>query len=232
MKLQSPGYSKRPITLISSVGGFSQPAVEGIRSLHGLLQIIQPLELQRYEGDQLQDSQLVGEGISYRVYRAKDTKSQTSVAVKKVKLPEASANLLAFRSRITCILKDIEVMSHPPLAHHTNILNILGYGWEIGGEGPLPFIVTEYATLGTLRNYLLTNYIDERRRRELCHQTASGLHELHLSGIAHGDLKLENVLVIEADPDTARKKRVPVIAKLVRYALAKPFTVPYPYFQY
>ena len=232
MVLQSLGYSKRPVTLLSSVGGFSQPAVEGIKTLQHLLQSIQSLNLQRYEGGQLQDSHLVGEGISYKVYRAKDTSFQTFVAVKKVKLSVAPANLQAFRSRISCILKDIEVMSHLPLAQHPNILNIFGYGWDIGGEGPLPFIVTEYATLGTLRDYLLTTDTSARTRRELCYQTASGLHELHLSGIAHGDLKLENVLVVEADSDTVREKRVSVIAKLVRHLLARLFTVPCPRFEH
>ena len=120
-------------------------------------------------------------------------------------------------------------MSHLPLAHHAHILNILGYGWDIGGKRPLPFIVTEYATLGTLRDYLLSSDTTAKIRRELCYQTASGLHELHLSGIAHGDLKLENVLVVEADSKTSRNKNVPVVVKLVRRTLTTPFTVPYSY---
>lgn len=153
--------------------------------------------------------------MSYNVYRSTDAKSGLLVAVKKVKLPAAPANLIAFRSRIGCILKDIEVMSHLPLAKHPSILDILGYGWESIGEGPLPFIVTEYATLGTLREYLTKATTKARIRRELCHQVASGLHELHLSGVAHGDLKLENVLVVLAAADQVGPRRVPVLAKLV-----------------
>ncbi|KAL9118274.1 MAG: hypothetical protein Q9187_005183, partial [Circinaria calcarea] len=188
--------------------------VEGIRTLHDLLRLIRPLKLQRYEGAQLQQACFLGEGVSYNVYQSTDTKSGSLVAVKKVKLPAAPANLVAFRSRIACILKDIKVMSHLPLAQHSNILNILGYGWESGGEGPLPFIVTECATLGTLREHLTKSTTNARRRRELCHQVASGLHELHLSGVAHGDLKLENVLVALAAADQVGPRRVPVVAKL------------------
>ena len=153
--------------------------------------------------------------MSYNVYKSTDVRSGLVVAVKKVKLPSAPAGLTAFRSRIGCILKDIEVMSHLPLAQHPNILNILGYGWELKGEGPLPFIVTECATLGTLREYLTKSTTDARRRRELCYQVASGLHELHLSGVAHGDLKLENVLVVLAAADQVEPRKVPVLAKLV-----------------
>jgi len=137
------------------------------------------------------------------------------VAVKTVKLPAVPAPLSAFRGRIECILKDVEVMHHLPLMEHPNIINILGYGWELKGDGPFPFIVTEYASLGTLREYLTTGNSDARSRRELCYHVASGLHELHLSGVAHGDLKLENVLVVFAEPDVARERRIPVLAKLV-----------------
>ena len=212
-------HSNRPITLVSSVGGFSRPAIEGIRTLHDLLRSIKPLKLQRYEGAQLQEARFLGEGVSYNVYKSTDVRSGLVVAVKKVKLPPAPASLTAFRSRIGCILKDIEVMSHLPLAQHPNILNILGYGWESQGEGLLPFIVTECATLGNLREYLTKSTTDAKRRRELCYQVASGLHGLHLSGVAHGDLKLENVLVTLAAADQVGPRRgprrEPVLAKLV-----------------
>lgn len=62
---------------------------------------------------------------------------------------------------------------------------------------------------------LTTGNSDARSRRELCYHVASGLYELHLSGVAHGDLKLENVLVVFAEPDMAGERRFPVLAKLV-----------------
>ena len=201
--------------MLSSVGGFSRPAVDGIRTLQDLLRSIQPLKLRRYEGSQLQDHSFLGEGVTYSVSRSWDVRDGELVAVKTVKLPAAPAPLSTFRGRIECILKDVEVMHHLPLMEHRNVINLLGYGWELKGDGPLPFIVTEYASLGTLREYLTTESSDARSRRELCYHVASGLHELHLSGVAHGDLKLENVLVVFAEPDIARGRQVPVLAKLV-----------------
>lgn len=229
MVLQSLGHSNRPITLLSSVGSFSQPAVKGIKTLQNLLQLIQPLNLQRYDEGKLQDSQVVGGGISYKVYRAKDTNSRTLVAIKKVKLPAASANLQAFRSRISCILKDIELLSHLPLAHHANILNILGYGWGNKWKGATAIYRNRVRYFRHASRISPVNRHSAKIRRELCYQTASGLHELHLSGIAHGDLKLENILVVEADSNTLRNKKVPVIFKLVRHTLTTPFTVLYSY---
>ena len=100
----------------------------------------------------------------------------------------------AFHSRISCVLKDIEVMHHPPLATHQNVLNLFGYGWNLH-EGSIPFLITECAFHGTLREFLRNHALHARQRLKLCRDVTSGLLELHLSGIAHGDLKLDNVLV-------------------------------------
>jgi serine/threonine protein kinase len=86
-------------------------------------------------------------------------------------------------------------MSHGPLAGHENVLNILGYGWNFRGSGSIPFLVTEFASSGTLRDYLRSYRLPSRDRLLMCVNVARGLHELHLCGMAHGDLKLDNVLV-------------------------------------
>ena len=123
---------------------------------------------------------------------------------------------IPFQSRVGCILRDVKIMSHAPLAWHLNILNLLGYGWQSTGLNILPFVVTEYAPLGTLREYLLKGNTTARLRKRLCHQIPSGFHALHLSGVAHGDLKLENVLVTTVDGNLEKKPGVLVVAKLVR----------------
>lgn len=200
----------RPMTLVSSVGGFSQPATENIKTLHDLLNSIKPLKLKYFGSPQLQNPLFLGEGASYKVFRCQDVRSGSLVAVKKIKFSPENT-LSNFGARIGSILRDIEVMNHLPLLKHSNILSILGYGWEVRSDGVSPFIVTEYAKLGTMRQYLLGSKTSGSLRRELCYQVASALHELHLSGVAHGDLKLENVLV-ELD---SNDKRVPVRAILV-----------------
>ena len=86
-------------------------------------------------------------------------------------------------------------MHHEPLAKHPNIINLLGYGWQLQ-ESSIPFFVIECAELGTLRQYLKATPLSLRQRQTLCRHVALGLHELHMSGISHGDLKLDNVLVV------------------------------------
>jgi serine/threonine protein kinase len=81
------------------------------------------------------------------------------------------------------------------LARHKNILNIFGYGWNIERVGVIPFLVTEFAAEGTLRAYLKSSSSTVHEKLLFCKDVAQGLHFLHVSGIAHGDLKLDNVLV-------------------------------------
>ncbi|KAI9764408.1 MAG: hypothetical protein M1840_008431 [Geoglossum simile] len=188
--------AKKAQTLVSSLDSFSNRGVQNIRSLHELLQAIQPLLLEYYEGTELSDMSFLGEGASFRVIKCMVGVNKQIVAVKQVKLPSASSDISAFQSRIACVLKDIEVMSHPPLAQCDQILSLFGYGWRLQG-GDIPFLVTEYAPYGTIRQYLQHNTgLSGMRKWGLCRDVATGLEWLHCSGVVHGDLKLENVLVV------------------------------------
>lgn len=89
------------------------------------------------------------------------------------------------------------------LAHHNNILNIFGYGWNAERSGPIPFLVTEFAAEGTLRSFLKSNEVSLYEKLLFCKDVAQGVHSLHVSGIAHGDLKLDNVLVTPYTASTA-----------------------------
>ena len=142
----------------------------------------------------------VGEGGSYRVYRCYHSRKQL-VAAKVIKLPlePTAKEKEVFRRRVVCLMKDLEVMHHPPLARHDNILGLLCYGWNMSGDSALPFLVTEYAEHGTLRELLQKETISVALKLKLCGDIASGLHAMHLCGVSHGDLKLENVLVFEGE---------------------------------
>ena len=97
----------------------------------------------------------VGEGGSYRVFRCNHLNKQL-IAAKTMKLSsELSTNEKEdIRRRAFCLIKDLEVMRHPPLAEHENILGLLGYGWNLSEDSALPFLVTEYAEQGTLHDFL------------------------------------------------------------------------------
>ncbi|KAI9692660.1 MAG: hypothetical protein M1820_009494 [Bogoriella megaspora] len=119
-------------------------------------------------------------------------RSKKLYAVKQVKLLYSTGDLGAFERQVACVLRDVEVMSS--LARHNNILNIFGYGWNIERNGPIPFLVTEFAAEGTLRSFLKNNNVSLHEKLLFCKDVAQGLHALHVSGVAHGDLKLDNVL--------------------------------------
>ena len=125
-----------------------------------------------------------------------DRTSGSAVAVKRVKLPSSSANYEAFEHRVTCVLREIEIMHHRPLAKHKNIIQLLGYGWDYEQGDTIPYLVTEFAHDGTLRQYLSDRgLISLKDRLELCGDVINGLHEIHLCGVCHGDVKLDNILV-------------------------------------
>lgn len=214
--MQSVDPNRHTLTLFSSIGGgFSRAEGDGIRTLQDLLRTIQPLRLGLYDGSDLRDHSRVGEGASYRVFRSTYRKGPTTVAVKQVKLPLDTSQHDVFRKRVCCVLKDVEIMHHAPLAHHKNILTLLGYGWGLSDQNALPYLVTEFSANGTLRQFLKARSLRMQSRLKLCGDVASGLHAMHLSCVSHGDLKLENVLVFEGPPRDYDQEPE-FIAKLVR----------------
>ena len=144
----------------------------------------------------MHDIRKVGEGGSYQVFRCNHSRKQL-VAAKLMRLPsESSAEEKEnFRRRVFCLIKDLEVMHHPPLARHPNIIGLLGYGWNLSENSALPFLVTEYAKRGTFRDFLQVYQTSTVEKLQLCGNVASGLHAMHMCGVSHGDLKLENILV-------------------------------------
>ncbi|RBR21196.1 hypothetical protein FVER53590_28994 [Fusarium verticillioides] len=148
-----------PRTLVSCSVGFSRPGGGKVRSLQDLLRAIQPLNIRLTAASSLRNPQRAGEGASYTVFRYTDVATNEAVAVKQIKLAQDANNHQAHQDRVECVLKDIEVMCHPPLAQHENILTVLGYGWGLRQGDTIPFIVTDYAAHGTLRDYLQSNFI-------------------------------------------------------------------------
>jgi len=107
-------------------------------------------------------------------------------------------------------------MNHGPLAGHRNVIDLLGYGWN--RQGSIPFLITELAQHGTMRQLLQGSSLSARQKLKLCRHVAVALLELHLCGIAHGDVKLDNILIAQASQDeqdcVTLSEDTTVIAKL------------------
>jgi hypothetical protein len=102
------GFTAGDRTLLSSVGGFSQPNRRQIKSLQELLGTIRPLGLEFVYGHTLQEQKWLGEGVSYKVFKCLQRSTGKVVAVKQIKLPSASSQE-AFDRQVACVLRDIEV---------------------------------------------------------------------------------------------------------------------------
>jgi serine/threonine protein kinase len=163
------------------------------------------LQLQQYHLSSLGEQALnlnVGQGMDYSVELSRTNDGEV-VAVKHQKIETcdtsvASGGLLGQKvRRIRKALKEIQIMSHPPIHGCSNVLSVRGYGWTyVGGETMTPALVVEFASQGNLRQYLkMESAKSDSEKWNILHGVAKGLLSLHHSGIVHGDIKMENVLV-------------------------------------
>jgi serine/threonine protein kinase/ankyrin repeat protein len=121
-------------------------------------------------------------------------------------------NRTASKSAWIELLKDVVVTHHMTYhvsdMHKRNVVQLLGLGWErtvddsSGQPTLMPVIALEYASYGTLRDLyyssaFLSSYDQQIR---LLTDIAQGLQALHCSGIIHGDVKPENILICK-DPE-------------------------------
>jgi serine/threonine protein kinase len=171
-------------------------------------------------GDRLK---FLAEGTSFKVYRSKiqrfrDDGSTTSIpsVVKMLRGCPAGEDPNNYPQKqgyqlkqLEAIVREVQVLLHPPIRAHENVLNLLEYGFNTqGGEIDesndeswqqiQPFLVVEYAEEGSLRHFA-TNHptLGTGVLRELTLDMAAALEALHSSEIVHGDFKLDNVLVFK-----------------------------------
>lgn len=138
----------------------------------------------------------VGEGESFSVDRC--LHSGKVVAVKHIKLGSLEADSHALNRRLRTVLNEIRIMHHTPLRDHPNILSVFGYGWRTVGEDSLPYLVVEYGLYGNLRKYLTEAPRSLATKIILAGDIAAGISALHQCEIIHGDLKLENIVVMHS----------------------------------
>ncbi|KAF6837449.1 serine threonine-protein phosphatase 6 regulatory ankyrin repeat subunit b [Colletotrichum plurivorum] len=171
---------------------FSEQQRHPVHGLEDVIRVVGSLNLRRYRREELIRQEPLGEGETYLVERC--TAQGSVVAVKQLKIDGASGEG-TFRRRLSSIVFEAQIMRHPPLRAHPNLPCALGYGWDHLGSSFIPYLVVEYAPLGTLRQYLGKAKPKLVDVEILLGDVASALAALHTCGIIHGDVKLDNVLV-------------------------------------
>ncbi len=127
--------------------------------------------------------ELLGKGGMGEVYLAEDTKLDRKVALKFLP-PEFVVNADRM-NRFNREAKAVTALNHP------NIITIYDIN-EVAGRH---FIANEYIDGQTLRQFADGQPIESVRALEIAIQIASALAEAHSAGIAHRDIKPDNIMI-------------------------------------
>ena len=126
---------------------------------------------------------LIGQGGMGEVFLAQDMSLGRKVALKLLR-----TDFTRNEERLRRFRQEAQAAS---ALNHPNILTI----HEIGQEGPLHFMATEYVEGETLRQHISRARILLGQVLDVAVQVASALSAAHQAGIVHRDIKPENVML-------------------------------------
>ena len=116
-----------------------------------------------------------------------------------IKQPRIGPDTLS-KDFLSEIATELQILQHPPLLKHDNIIDFLAVIYhDSGGPGHpniIPALVIEYAEFGSLASFQANSYgrtFDDKI--DIAIDAAKGLEALHEVGIVHGDIKSSNFLV-------------------------------------
>src|SRR6266496_1798283 len=125
----------------------------------------------------------IGRGGMGEVFLAHDTSLGRKVALKLLR-----SDFTRNEERLRRFQQEARAAS---ALNHPNILTI----YEIGHDGSLHFMATEYVEGETLRQHLSRARITVGQTLDVAVQVASALAAAHQAGIIHRDIKPENIMV-------------------------------------
>src|SRR5512132_2716460 len=126
---------------------------------------------------------LIGVGGMGEVYLARDERLGRKAALKL--LPDSLTTDEPQLGRFKNEARTASALNHP------NILTV----YEIGAEGNVQFIATEFIEGVTLRAALVSGKMSAQRALEIAVQVASALAAAHDAGVVHRDIKPENIML-------------------------------------
>ena len=125
----------------------------------------------------------LGEGGAAHVYRARRTNGNADVAIKVIKSGILDPDELGIRLKREALVS--ASLSHP------HILNVISYGQN----GTTVYAVMPLVTGGSLAQLVRRKKLGLAEISQVIDQIASALDYLHIRGIVHRDVKLENILL-------------------------------------
>jgi serine/threonine protein kinase/Tfp pilus assembly protein PilF len=126
---------------------------------------------------------LIGVGGMGEVYLARDEGLGRKAALKL--LPDSLTTDETQLDRFKNEARAASALNHP------NILTV----YEIGAEGNVQFIATEFIEGVTVREALASGKMSAQRALEIAVQVASALAAAHDAGVVHRDIKPENIML-------------------------------------
>jgi tetratricopeptide (TPR) repeat protein/ribosomal protein S27E len=127
----------------------------------------------------------IGFGHFGSVWKARDTELDRIVAVKiprKDQLTEEETEQFLREARAAAQLK------------HPNIVPV----HEVGRDADTVYIVSDYVEGANLKEWLSRQQLTPREAAELCAKIADALHDAHVAGVIHRDLKPGNIMIDRA----------------------------------
>jgi len=117
-------------------------------------------------------------------------------------MPAAGRNDNSAFLRYAAIFSELQILLDEDISQHENFIDILGLTWDFeesanGSLGAWPVLALEAATAtmdDVLREFAASD-APLSPKLEYCRDVARGLAFLHQKGVAHCDIKAENVLI-------------------------------------
>jgi serine/threonine protein kinase len=193
----------------SPLATFDQATV--VQTYLGFAAFIEPLPIDHIMIPEAMEEDILGEGVTFRVTESflsfplsrRSQNTRDLVALKRVKAPQYLLER-AEKQSIEKVCFELRVLLHQQIRIHPNIVNIICIAWEMQGSDPYdqipsPVLVMEHAAFGALSTYQSSNELSWVQKRRISLEVARGLEVLHDSGIIHGDIKSENVLLFPSN---------------------------------
>ncbi|MBI4852863.1 MAG: serine/threonine protein kinase [Acidobacteria bacterium] len=152
-----------------------------------------------YEGSLIQEryeiKELIGQGASSNVYKAKDLITNTYVAIKILKDIDDGLSLESFIERMKFFRREYKLLQK---ISHPNIIRILDSGVY---DYKYLFIVMEFLEGTTLSRIISDNSLAPKRVVNILKQLAQGVEAMHSQGVIHRDLNPNNIWISGSEPD-------------------------------